>query len=293
METSVRAAAPHPEWSEPSDSYGWSALLRNVVPFFVLIALAPSLNAVSPVAPWLLAPVIGLSVYRITIVMHDCVHRTLFRDASLNVRVGRLLGAVTGIDFYCFATQHLRHHQTYGEPGDPQGFQYVGLKGIAPLEFARHVLRPLLGYNLGYALRETLLNPGNLRKALRTGDLFAFAAIQAIVLVTVTRAGTYWWLALLPFVSSATFGLFFSQLRGIAEHAAIGDSRQAGNVRSHASYWLDCVFLYDLNFNYHAEHHLHPQYASCRLPEVHRRLHAAREKLAPSMFRTIRSVPSV
>lgn len=281
------------KWTEPADAYGWSAVVRNVVPFFALLMLAPALQAAAPIAPWLLAPLIGLSAYRITIVMHDCIHRTLLKDAKLNVFLGRLLGAVTGIDFHCFSTQHLRHHRTYGEPADPQGFQYLGLKGSSRLEFAWHVLKPLLGFNLRYALKESLLNPANLRQASRTRDLLALVATQALILAIVTGAGAYWWLAPLPFVSSATFGLFFSQLRGMAEHAAIGDAKEAGRVRSHAPDWLDSVLLYDLNFNYHAEHHLHPQYASCHLPAVHRELRAAHEELAPSMFRTIASLPSV
>src|SRR6266568_2130944 len=60
-----------------SAAYGWRAVLRNVIPFFVLLAAAPLLNRWSPAAPWLLSPLIGLFAYRIAIVMHDCLHRSL------------------------------------------------------------------------------------------------------------------------------------------------------------------------------------------------------------------------
>jgi fatty acid desaturase len=262
-------------------SHGWSAVARNCVPFFGLLALAPWLHSVSPVAPWLLAPLLGLFAYRITIVMHDCIHRSLFEEPARNVRVGRWLGALTGIDFSSFATQHLRHHRSYGAAGDPQGFQYLGLKRARRLEFAWRVLRPLLGWNLRYVLPESLFAPRNLRK-----EFFAFLSVQAVVLVIVTGAGRYWWLAALPFISSATFGLFFSQLRGIAEHAALRDEAEAGNVRSHAAHWLDRVFLYDLNFNYHAEHHRFPAIPSWRLAE----LNSGGSKIAPSMFHTLAAV---
>jgi fatty acid desaturase len=255
------------------NGYGWAAVLRNVIPFLILLALSPH-------APWLLAPLIGLFIYRMTIVMHDCVHRTLFESAALNVCVGRVLGGITGIAFHSFAAQHLRHHRTYGEPGDPQGFQYLGLKGMTRAQFAWHLAKPLLGFNLRYALKESLLN---LRRV-RTADFALFAAMQALILTLVTGAGTSWWLAPLPFVSAATFGLFFSQLRGIAEHAAIGEAREKGNVRSHAPRWLDRVFLYDLNFNYHAEHHRHPHVPSRRLPMLDH------DALAPGMCSTIRSI---
>src|SRR5512138_2872118 len=108
-----------PREPKPSNAYGWRAMLRNVIPFFLLLALAPQLYRWSAAAPWLLAPLIGLFAYRITIVMHDCIHRSLFAAPELNHRVGMLLGGVTGIDFARFSRQHLLHHRLYGRPGDP------------------------------------------------------------------------------------------------------------------------------------------------------------------------------
>ncbi len=272
-----------------SAAYGWRAVLRNVIPFFVLLAAAPLLNRWSPAAPWLLSPLIGLFAYRITIVMHDCIHRSLFRSARLNARVGTLLGCVTGIDFASFSRQHLLHHRLYGRPGDPQGFHYLGLKGATLATYAWHLLRPLLGFNLRYALAESILRPCNLAAAARTGEIFALAAIQLAILVIVTGGGAHLWLAALPFASAATFGLFFSQLRGIAEHAAGGAEAEAANVRSHAPHWLDRVLLYDLNFNYHKEHHLYPHYSSRDLAALHGRL-AELPPLEPSMFRTLKAL---
>jgi hypothetical protein len=72
-----------------------------VLPLFMLLALAPVLAARSIATAWSLAPVVGLFLYRITIVMHDCVHRTLFRSPQVNDWIGLLLGAVTGIDPPC------------------------------------------------------------------------------------------------------------------------------------------------------------------------------------------------
>src|SRR5262249_38303408 len=207
---------------ESADRYGWRAVLRNVAPLILLFAAAPTLARCAPFAPWLLAPVIGLFVYRTTIVMHDCIHRSLFKSAQLNELVGTLLGGVTGIDFASFRRQHLLHHRRYGRPGDPQGFHYLGLKTKSRPGFAWHVLRPLLGANLPYALAESLLRPRNIAAAARSGNLAALASIQLALLGIVTGGGAHPCLALLPFASAATFGLFFSQLRGIAEHGSDG-----------------------------------------------------------------------
>lgn len=260
--------------------YAASALLRNAIPFLSLLALAPVLRGFSPWAPWLLAPALGLCLYRLTIVMHDCVHRTLFASPRLNVRIGRLLGAVTAVDFASFTKQHLRHHRNYGGPGDPQGFQYAGVSAMSRPRFAWHLLRPLLGFNLRYALPETLANPRNWRGF----ELGAFAAFQAAIAAIVTGGGAWLELALLPPVSAATFGLFFSQLRGIAEHAPGRDGQGARFVRSHAPTAVDRLFLYDLNFNYHAEHHRFPRHPSRKLASV------LPVKLAPGMLRTLASL---
>ena len=277
--------APARVGSAPAfDAYGWHAVLRNIVPFLLSLAAAPMLARRWPLAPWLLAPLIGLVAYRITIVMHDCIHRSLFASARLNERVGTLLGGVTGIDFASFARQHLLHHRLYGRPGDPQGFHYLGLGSATRAAFTWHLLRPLLGWNLRYALAESLLRPRNLAAAARGGDIFPLVGIQLAILAVVTHGGTRPWLALLPFVSAATFGLFFSQLRGIAEHAPESGSIECGNVRSHAPHWLDRVLLYDLNFNYHVEHHLHPHVPSRDLAT------ASSTPRNASMFSTLRAL---
>jgi fatty acid desaturase len=249
--------------------YGWRALGRNALPYLALLGLAPLLRSGSVWAPWLLAPALGLLIYRMTIVMHDCVHHSLFTSREVNLRVGRLLGAVTAIDFTCFTRQHLRHHRNYGRPGDPQGFHYLGLERMTRAGYTWHLLRPLLGYNLRFALPESFLNPRNLR--------LQAVCVQLAIAALVTAGGAYPELALLPFLSAATFGLFFSQLRGIAEHGLAGSAR----VRSHAPNRLDRLLLYDLNFNYHAEHHRHPRHPSRDLPAL------AARALAPGMLRTV------
>jgi uncharacterized protein YbjT (DUF2867 family)/fatty acid desaturase len=280
-----------PGGTGPSDAYGWRAVLRNLIPFFALLGVASLLHRSSQPAPWLLAPLIGLFMYRITIVMHDCIHRSLFRSARLNERIGTLLGGVTGIDFASFSRQHLQHHRLYGRPGDPQGFHYLGLKGATRAAFAWHLLRPLLGCNLRYALAESVVRPRNLAAAARSGDIFALAAIQFSILALVTGGGAHLELAALPFASAATFGLFFSQLRGIAEHAADGGGAEAGNVRSHAPHWLDRWLLYDLDFNYHREHHLYPHYSSRDLATLHGRLPRP-APLEASMLCTLKALAS-
>jgi fatty acid desaturase len=276
-----------PEWMTPPNAVGWFAVARNLLPYFLLLLIAPVLAARSALFPWLLAPLFGLFAYRLTIVMHDCTHYALYRSRRTNDRVGRLLGAVTGIDFESFRSQHWRHHEVYGQPGDPQGFHYDRLHAMTPLGLRRHLLRPLLGFNLIYTFRESVLYPRHWRRLIRSGEAFLIVAVQAALLLIVTGAAKYWSLALLPALSEVTFGLFFSQLRGIAEHGMVDQAKRANYVRSHAPHFLDRLLLYDLNFNYHAEHHRYPGFPSCHLPAIQRALRSADVATGDSMFATL------
>ena len=114
--------------------------------------------------------------------------------------------------------------------------------------------------------------------------------IQGCAAVIASYGFVFWWLAPLPIVSGATFGLFFAQLRGFAEHVAIPGQISAGCVRSHRQIKIDVFLLYDLNFNFHRDHHLYPRVPSCHLPELHRRLVSQQPDefaLASGMFSTI------
>jgi fatty acid desaturase len=275
------------EHLQPSNRYATYAVIRNVLPLFALLSLAPILAARSIAAAWSLAPLVGLFLYRITIVMHDCVHRTLFRSRRVNDWIGLLLGAVTGIDVRRFKAQHWKHHRMYGRTEDPQGFHYVGVQRLSRVQFAWHLLKPLFGANLRYVLRESMLHPGNLWRALRRGDAAVFLSVQFVIFVVVTGGGRYLHLALLPFVSAATVGLFLSQLRGLAEHGSRSAVDQAGIVRSHSARKLERLVLYDLHFNYHSAHHRWPQCPSRHLPLVHERYLAGQVPLESSMLATV------
>jgi len=284
---SYSGRAMRPEWLKPSDAYGWGAIARNVLPLFLLFCVAPLLAQRHAFAPWLLAPAIGLFLYRITVVMHDCTHHTLFESRKLNRTMGLLLGAISGVDFNSFRQRHWQHHESYGRTGDPQGFQYLSLKGMSRGELRWHFVKPLLGLNLRDVLAESIVAPGNIARTFRNGELAMVVLVQFSILALVTQAANYPVLAVLPALSGATFGLFFSQLRGIAEHAVVGEN-EAYVVRSHVPSTLDRIFLYDVNFNYHAEHHAHPQIPSCHLPSFHRA--AGLPETRGSMFDTLRAL---
>jgi fatty acid desaturase len=250
----------------PRNAYGWTALLRNAVPLSLLLWLTPHVDGWAALA---FMPPIGLFAYRLTFVVHDCAHGTLFRSVTVNRLVGGWTAAAVGFDFERYRTLHRRHHSRYGCSSDPQGFHYLGLDRAGRVALLRHLAIPLIGALAPRVLQETAgqLAAGNVVTRTR------FVAAQTAIALLVTGGGARPALALLPGAAAATVGLFLSQLRGFAEHAAERGERQAGCVRSHAPNLPDGLLLYELNFNYHAEHHRFPAVPS-------RHLAALREWLA-------------
>jgi fatty acid desaturase len=272
---------------EASNAYGAASVAKNLVLLLALYTALPYLADRSLALAWATAPGIGVLLYRLTMVMHDCGHSNLFTARSTNERVGKLLGFITAIDFGRFKQAHWAHHKAYGSAGDPQGFHYRGLAQLTGAAFNWHVLKPLLGLNLRYVFRESLLHPGNLRKAAASLDLAGFVLVQLALTLLVTGAGRHTSLALLPFVSAATFGLFLSQLRGIAEHGVGERGAPEAFVRSHATDLLGSLLLYDVHFNFHEEHHRFPGVPSRHLPALARELGG--ERTLGSMWHTLRT----
>ena len=275
-----------------SPGYVVAAIARNLGLYVLALASVPLLARWSNWAPLAAIPLVGLAYYRLTLIMHDCIHATLLRSPRANRILGMALGALSGIEFGAFSRLHWQHHRVVGQPEDPQGSDYLVGWAVTPAALVGHLLRPLAGWNL-FKLRQVFAalernDPQSstwrwTAPAMVVGAQFAVAAIVSDWL-------RFWWLAPLPIASAATFGLFFAGLRGFAEHVAMPGVDPAGFARSHRPTIAGRLFLYDLNFNFHREHHLHPTVPSCRLPDLHRRLAAAGEvgALAPGMLATVR-----
>jgi omega-6 fatty acid desaturase (delta-12 desaturase) len=272
-----------------SNLYGTASVLKNLVPTLAAYAAVPLVADRSAVAAACLAPLLGLLLYRLTIVMHDCGHATLFTSRKVNDAVGLLLGAVTGISFRRFRARHWEHHRNYGHERDPQGFHYRGLAQMTNGELVRHLLAPLLGVNLRYVFAESYLYPANVARA-SGGELATLAVVQIALAALVTGLGRHPLAVLLPVASAATFGLFFSQLRGIAEHGVRDGADPRGFVRSHRLDWLGALLLYDLHFNLHEEHHNQPQVPSCVLAALAGARRDSADASRPTMWHTLRGM---
>ena len=277
-------------WRVRSDGYGWRSTGRIAGTLIALIAATPFI--VLHVSPWgllVVAPLLGVQIYKATILLHDCVHGTLFASRRWNRVIGQFAAALTGVDFGTFARLHATHHRRYGRADDPQGVDYLGLENATRWRLAWHLLGPLTGFGV---LKLFLLRPAasTVHNAGWRCHFLRVGATQSVVALVITAGGRLWWL--LPFypACAATFGLFCSRVRGFCEHVALAGERPEGFVRSHAPNRIEALFFYDLGFNYHVEHHLYPTIPSRHLAALHthlRTLGDTRLSLSPGLAQTI------
>ena len=280
------------DWYVPSDAFGWRAV---VVLFGVLLGALASL-------PWLVdrwgllamapvLPLIGAYVYKLTILMHECCHRTLFRARPTNDFVGLVCGGVLVTSYDAFCRAHWQHHRHCGTEEDGEESDYLTLQDASASGLVLHLLKPLLGVQAARmalaALRAIVGRrgagggpPAAAAPQARprapivspAAQIGAIVACQLGIALLATGFGRHPWLALVYPATAATFGLFFSRVRAFCEHVRLDRHVGECSVRSHLPNPIDRTFFYTLNMNLHVEHHLFPQVPACHLPRVREHL---------------------
>lgn len=290
-----RSAAPSlpREYFTRSNAQGALACLRILGGLAALVVLLPyAVAQLGPVAFAVFLPLLAASIHKLTFVMHDCGHNTLFGGQRANHAVGALCGALLGTRFETYKWNHWEHHRSFGRPGDPQGRDYLGLSTASRAAILWHLLRPLVGWNL-FKLADLNTAPASDGRSsetaprLRRRDLLAIAAAQLAIAALASDFGAAPWLALAYPATAGTLALFLSQLRGFCEHVAPAGSPSEMHVRTHLPHALERWFLYDLGFNYHVEHHLYPGVPSHHLAAVCVRLRAAGHHGEASLARSM------
>ena len=126
-----------------SDWQAWGMVLGNwlfIAAIFATVAVWPNPATVVLAVVLLAGRQMGLSV-----LMHDCGHRTLFRTARLNDVVGQWLCALPVMnDQPSYARGHLEHHRKAGSREDPDLRNYQAYP-VSLASFRRKVTRDLTG----------------------------------------------------------------------------------------------------------------------------------------------------
>ena len=291
MQPSSRSKPSLPKvFYETSDAWGWRATARLLGVPLVHIALLPWWYSLSPLLAVAVVIPLGVAISKTTLLVHEAVHGTLFRTPALNRWIGRIGGWVTVVDFAAFDALHRKHHQTVGAEDDPQLLDYGALEHASRPQLARHLLRPLIGWNVRHMA--TLIRQRLVMKRphlVTLAEFVGLAATQMSLFLLASRGGQLPWLGLVLPVSAVTVGLFMSQIRGFCEHVPMpGESRHM-RLRSHISNPIERPFLHYMNYNFHGEHHSYPRVPSRNLPALARWLREQGYPVehSPSYFSTL------
>ncbi|MCB1688069.1 MAG: fatty acid desaturase family protein [Halioglobus sp.] len=218
----------------------------------------------------------------LSVLMHDCGHRTLFHSARLNDVVGQWLCALPVMnDQPSYARGHLEHHRKAGTAEDPDLSNYQAYP-VSLASFRRKAFRDLTGQT-GFKLMSYIFRgaSGVISNEKRESALpFVQQLLVQLVLFLVLAAFGIAWTFILWVVAYMTVFMFIIRVRQIAEHAAVPnlfdpDSRL--NTRTVDAPWWQRVIFAPCGVNFHMEHHFMasvPCYKLKELREHLRRRHA-------------------
>lgn len=228
---------------------------------FIAAIFAGVATWTNPVTVVLAIPLLAGRQLGLSVLMHDCGHRTLFRTPWLNDVVGQWFCALPVLnDQPSYARGHLEHHRRAGTHNDPDLPNYQAYP-IPRSSFRRKVVRDLTGQT-GFKLIRALARRGAsgiMSRGASPGSVATYQQLLVqLVLLGVLAACGVAWLYLLWAVSYLTVFMLIIRVRQVAEHAAVPDLYDRDvrqNTRTvDAPWWQKWVFA-PFGVNYHLEHH--------------------------------------
>ena len=102
------------KYATPDNLKGFTQVFTTLVPlaalWYVVVASVGVSNWITTGATLLMS----LFLLRVFVLMHECGHGSLFRDARLNGAFGFVFGVVSGMPQYVWSQHHSYHHATNG-----------------------------------------------------------------------------------------------------------------------------------------------------------------------------------
>jgi fatty acid desaturase len=241
-----------------SDWQAW----RMVLGTWLFIAAILATVAAWPNPLTLLLAVILLAGRQLalSVMMHDCGHRTLFRSARLNDVIGQWLCALPVMsDQPSYARGHLEHHRKAGSHDDPDLPNYQAYP-VSRASFRRKAIRDLTGQT-GFKLMSYIVRgaSGVIAREQRDSALpFVQQLMVQLVLFLILAACGIAWTFLLWVVAYLTVFMFIIRVRQVAEHAAVPnlyDPDTRMNTRTVDAPWWQRLVFAPCGVNFHLEHH--------------------------------------
>lgn len=255
-----------------SDYHGARLLLSNWLAIAAIFALVNIYT--NPLTIILAIVLLGGRQLGLSVLMHECGHRSLFKRAAFNNFLGQWFCALPVMnDLPSYAKGHLMHHQKAGTHEDPDLVNYRSYP-VSKESFKRKIIRDLSGQT-GFKLLSFIAKgaAGGMSREKR-GSAKPFVQqvlVQLALLVILALCGMAWGYVLWVVAYMTSF-MVFIRLRQIAEHAAVPDLYDLDprkNTRTVLARWWERLFIAPNSVNYHMEHHFMASVPCYRLSELH------------------------
>jgi fatty acid desaturase len=262
-----------------SDFHAWRLVLGNwlaIAAIFAVVGAWPNPLTVVLAIVLLAGRQLGLSV-----LMHECGHRTLFRTPWLNDIVGQWFCALPVMnDQPGYARGHLEHHRKAGTPEGPDLPNYQAYP-VSRESFRRKVTRDLTGQTGLKLMTYVLRGASGVISTEQRQSAWPFLQqlLAQVLLFLVLYAFGIGWTYLLWAIAYLTVFMFIIRVRQVAEHAAVPDLYDPDprmNTRTvDAPWWQRLVFAPN-GVNFHMEHHFMASVPCYRLKALRQHLTARR-----------------
>ena len=207
--------------------------------------------------------------------MHESVHRLLFRNRKLNDFAGRwLLGYMSFVNTDGYRYVHMAHHREEFGPNEPDIPLYANYP-ITRASFWRKMRRDGLGRTGFRMLRGQFMSifktdPQQLNTQRK---IFALHAVILTLSVIFVNPWVYVTLWLLPYI---TVWRVMNRLRSIAEHGGLrADSDRRVTTHSVKQHLFSSFYFVPFNLGWHIAHHTDSGIPFRSLPKYHHQLQAS------------------
>lgn len=264
------------ELRQMHDWRSWASLAIN----WGLVFAAFAVVAHRPTVPMILIAlaVIGTRQLGFAVLMHEAAHRTLFKNRTLNDRVGNWLCAYpVWSDIGPYRRYHLQHHAKNWTADDPD----LNLAMPFPVTAAsmrRKIWRDLSGQTAWKRVKYVLARDLGRMNVQHFGSNGSWRNLCGVTITNLALLGM-----LAAAGHAALYGLWIGawftthhlvvRLRSIAEHAMVPDPTDPlRNTRTTLVRWWERLLIAPNYVNYHLEHHLIMTVPHYNLSRMHRLL---------------------
>lgn len=240
---------------------------------------------------WLLQVLLGVSIFRFFVILHECGHKTLFRQKSLNTIVGYLISPFCLLPYVPWRNVHYDHHRWVGViDKDPTQAHLLKLKqsrtmqnlfrilwkswlpiGFIKFTFEVFWLYPLREFQQG----KTNNGWNGLFSVAIAGSphimlLFLLGFVPYVIMFVPMLLVFYMWIENMNLPQHSGLFPYLSD-----EHPEPIPYQQQDAITRTTFLPAVLAVLFAYNFNLHIEHHLFPFAPWYRLPKIREAIQGA------------------